>query len=189
MTLNITRKYLLRGYILGVLTHTTAWDRHWLGFWNSDHVVLKLSIRSSASPRLVVVWLDFWNPDHVVLKSSKRSSASPRSVAVWLGFLISDYVVLKSSIRSSALPCLVAVWLAFWNSDHVVVKSSIRTLASPWQQWSDWGLRVTQDAYFSLLSHTKQLLLVTFSDTTAGIGASFRTDGRQTAAAEGQTDA
>ena len=24
----ITRKYPLRGYILGVLTHTTAWDRH-----------------------------------------------------------------------------------------------------------------------------------------------------------------
>ena len=24
-----TRKYLLRGYILGVLTHTTAWDRLW----------------------------------------------------------------------------------------------------------------------------------------------------------------
>ena len=25
------RKYPLRGYILGVLTHTTAWDRHWGG--------------------------------------------------------------------------------------------------------------------------------------------------------------
>ena len=24
-----TRKYPLRGYILGVLTHTTAWDPHW----------------------------------------------------------------------------------------------------------------------------------------------------------------
>ena len=24
-----TRKYPLRGYILGVLTHTTAWDRNW----------------------------------------------------------------------------------------------------------------------------------------------------------------
>ena len=27
----ITRKYLLRGYILGVLTHTTALDRLWGG--------------------------------------------------------------------------------------------------------------------------------------------------------------
>ena len=27
----ITRKYPLRGYILGVLVHTTAWDRHWGG--------------------------------------------------------------------------------------------------------------------------------------------------------------
>ena len=26
-----TRKYPLPGYILGVLTHTTAWDRHWGG--------------------------------------------------------------------------------------------------------------------------------------------------------------
>ena len=26
-----TRKYPLRGYILGVLTHTTAWDQHWGG--------------------------------------------------------------------------------------------------------------------------------------------------------------
>ena len=60
----------------------------------------------------------------------------------------------------------------------MVLKLSIPTLALPWRQRSDWGLRVTQDAYFSLLSHTKQLLLVTFSDTTAGIGASFRTDAR-----------
>ena len=49
-------------------------------------------------------------------------------------------------------------------------------------------MRVTQNAYFSLITHTKQLLLVTVSDTSAGIGASFRTDTRQTAAAEGQTD-
>ena len=30
------------------------------------------------------------------------------------------------------------------------------------------------------MTHTKQLLLVTFCDTTAGIGASFRTHGQQT---------
>ena len=30
-TLWFTWKYPLRGYILGVLTHTTAWDRHWGG--------------------------------------------------------------------------------------------------------------------------------------------------------------
>ena len=29
--LYITRKYPLRGYILGVLTHTTAWDQNWGG--------------------------------------------------------------------------------------------------------------------------------------------------------------
>ena len=31
------------------------------------------------------------------------------------------------------------------------------------------GLRVTQNAFFSILTHTKQLLLLTFCDTTAGI--------------------
>ena len=28
---DFTRKYPLRGYFLGVLTHTTAWDRLWGG--------------------------------------------------------------------------------------------------------------------------------------------------------------
>ena len=36
------------------------------------------------------------------------------------------------------------------------------------------------------MTHTKQLLLVTFCDTTAGIGASFQRDAPT--AAEGQTD-
>ena len=30
----MTRKYPLRGYILGVLTHTTALDRFWGGFYS-----------------------------------------------------------------------------------------------------------------------------------------------------------
>ena len=37
---------------------------------------------------------------------------------------------------------------------------------------------MTKNAYFSLLTHAKQFLLVTFSDTTAGNGASFRTHER-----------
>ena len=50
-------------------------------------------------------------------------------------------------------------------------------------------MRVTQNAYFSRMTHTKQLLLVTFCYTTAGIGASFRTHGRMDARTEeGQTD-
>ena len=50
---------------------------------------------------------------------------------------------------------------------------------------------MTKDAYFSLLTRTKQLLLVTFCDTLAGIEVSFwadgngRTDGRTP---DGQTD-
>ena len=69
-----TRKYPLRGYILGVLTHTTALDRLWGG-----DVFLRLHIRSSA--------------DHVILKSSIHSSASPRSAALRLGFWKSDQMV------------------------------------------------------------------------------------------------
>ena len=45
---------------------------------------------------------------------------------------------------------------------------------------------MTQNAYFSLMTHTKQLLIVTFCDTTAGIAASFQTHSRMTV--EGQTD-
>ena len=55
-------------------------------------------------------------------------------------------------------------------------------------------LRVIQNAYFSLLTHTKQLLLVTFCDLPAETGVSFRTHGRtdermmDRRTAEGQTD-
>ena len=53
---------------------------------------------------------------------------------------------------------------------------------------------MTQDAYFLLLTHTKQLLLVTFCDTLAGIEFSFwpdgtgRTDRRTDERTEGQTN-
>ena len=52
-------------------------------------------------------------------------------------------------------------------------------------------LRVTKNAYFSLLTHTKKLLLVTLSDLAAETGVSFRTDGRtenRLTEAEGQTE-
>ena len=35
-----TRKYLLRRYILGVLTHTTAWDQ----IWGGDYTLKGVSI-------------------------------------------------------------------------------------------------------------------------------------------------
>ena len=79
------------------------------------------------------------------------------------------HVVLELNKHTLTLPCSAEVSLASWNSDHVVLKSSIRTSASPRRQRSHLGLRVTQNAYFSLLTHTKQLLLVTFCDPTAGI--------------------
>ena len=47
---------------------------------------------------------------------------------------------------------------------------------------------MTQDVYFTLLTHAKQLLLVTFFHTTAGNGASFRTHERNDGTTDGQTD-
>ena len=49
------------------------------------------------------------------------------------------------------------------------------------------GLRVTQNAYFSLLTLTKKLLLVTFCHPIAETGVSFRKHGR-TERKDGQTD-
>ena len=73
----------------------------------------------------------------------------------------------------------------------MVLKSKVRTSASPRRQRSHWGVRVTQDAYFSLLTHTKQLLLVTFCDTLAEIEVRFgRTEPepRKDGNTDGQTD-
>ena len=56
----------------------------------------------------------------------------------------------------------------------MVLKSSIRTLALPWRQQSEWGLRVTQNAYFSLKTHTKQLLFLTLCDTVQELDLVFR---------------
>ena len=53
---------------------------------------------------------------------------------------------------------------------------------------------MTKDAYFSLLTRTKQLLLVTFCDTLAGIEVSFgadgtgQTNGRMDERTDGQTN-
>ena len=42
----------------------------------------------------------------------------------------------------------------------------------------DLKLKVTQNIFFSLLTCIKQLLLLTFCDSTAEIGVSFWTDGK-----------
>ena len=51
------------------------------------------------------------------------------------------------------------------------------------------GLRLTCNAYFSLLTHTKKLLSVTFCDQTAKTGLSFWTHGMDgTDGTDGWTD-
>ena len=69
----------------------------------------------------------------------------------------------------------------------MILKLSICTLASSWWQRSDWGLRMTQNAYFS---HAKKLLLVTYCDTTAETEVSVWTHGRteRNERKDGQTD-
>ena len=51
-------------------------------------------------------------------------------------------------------------------------------------------MRVTQNAFFSLLTHTKQLSLMTLCNTTAGIRFSFwkHVTDTQREHTEGQTD-
>ena len=71
--------------------------------------------------------------------------------------------------------CLEQLLLSFWNSDHMVSKSSIHTLASPWQQWSDLGLGVTQNEQYLISKYTNQLLFVKFCDRSAGNEASILT--------------
>ena len=46
-----TRKYPLRGYFLGVLTYTTAWDR----LWGGDVFLRLYNLLSSASPHMTAV--------------------------------------------------------------------------------------------------------------------------------------
>jgi len=146
----LTRKYPLRGYILSVLTHTTALDQ----LWGGDGTLTMWFLNWVYAP-----WL--------------RLGGS--SLTWHLELLPSG---LKIECTNLGSPLAGAVWLRIWNSDHVVLKLIIRTSASPRQQWSNWGVRVIQNAYFSLLSHTKQLFLVTFWDKTAENWASFRTHRR-----------
>ena len=114
--LAITRKYPLCGYILGMLTHTTAWDQHWGGLKH---------------------WSEFWNQQ--------------------VGFALPNIVIYRSWLcLASGLQCR--------------------------------GLGVTQNANFSLLTHTKKLLLVKFCDRTAETGVTFRTHGRNHGRTHGWTD-
>ena len=60
-TFELTRKYPLRGYLLGVLTHTTAWDRLWGGdvfkqAWNFNFCTWKATrIKWFLSSRILEV--------------------------------------------------------------------------------------------------------------------------------------
>ena len=49
-------------------------------------------------------------------------------------------------------------------------------------------LRVTHNAYLLLLTHTKKLLLMTYFDTTAKTGVSFRTHIQEDINTDGKTE-
>ena len=81
---------------------------------------------------------------------------------IWCDFTILFIMTRKCPVRGYILGVLThttasagAVWLGIWNSDHVVLRLSVRTSALPQQQRSHTGLRASQHAYFSFLTHTK----------------------------------
>ena len=94
---------------------------------------------------------------------------SPRKVSFWSEIF---------QITKKLLRMIVLKHVSFFAMiSDFAVPPNICTSALLGRQRSHWGLRVTQDVYFLLLTHTKQLLLMTFCQTTAGTGASFRTHG------------
>ena len=91
-------------------------------------------------------------------------------------------------------------WDWYWGSDEILKRVLIHaaclhltylgnehSLASPCLM----DPRVSEggpECKFLLLTHTKQLLIVTFCEMTAGYGASFQTHKRTHGHTEGQTD-
>ena len=73
----LTKKYPLRRYILGMLTHTTALD--WL--WGGDETLtmcFKIEYTHLGFATERAVWFGIWNSEHVVLKFNIRTLASSR---------------------------------------------------------------------------------------------------------------
>jgi len=52
----MTRKYLLSGYILGVVRHTTAWDQHWRGDPNAGGQMNHIPIQPMPIPSFQRNW-------------------------------------------------------------------------------------------------------------------------------------
>ena len=105
--IGITRKYPLRGYFLGVLTHTTAWDRLWEG--EQTQVLVKNSLGIASLGSSLICLLKLW-PCGFKIEYTYLGFAS--AAAVWQGFWNSNHVGLKLSICSLALPRSAVVWLA-----------------------------------------------------------------------------
>ena len=77
----LTRKYPLRRYFLGVLTHTTAWDRLWGSEQTQVLVWNSLSVASLVSS--LICLLKLW-PCGFRIKCTHLGFASV--AAVWLGY-------------------------------------------------------------------------------------------------------
>ena len=82
--------------------------------------------------------------------------------------------------------CLGPTLGKWWNTEVSLINAARLRLAQYCIAWISGspclmdprGLRVTHNAYFSLLTHTKKLLLVTFCDPTAKTGVTFWTHTR-----------
>ena len=86
--------------------------------------------------------------------------------------LFSDSVNTKVSLINTAWLCLAQYRIAWISGSPCLMDPR--------------GLRVTHNAYFSLLTHTKKLLFVTCCDPIAKTGVAFWTHTRN--GKDGQTD-
>ena len=108
----------------------------------------------------------------------------------WMVKIYTSFIRKTKQMRvhprcANAHNCLGPTLGRWWNTKVSLIYAARLRLAEYCNAWiltSPWlmdprGLRVTQNAYFSLLTLTKKLLLVTFCDPTAETGVSFRTHG------------
>ena len=97
---------------------------------------LRLYIRSSASPRMTVVWHGFWNSDHVLSKLSTHSQASPQG---WQSNSTSGSMTMMKLGSMTGCMSQNAVWLCLaqhCSGINVTLNVFLSPLKYIWQLYS-----------------------------------------------------
>ena len=97
---------------------------------------LRLYIRSSASPRMTVVWHGFWNSDHVLSKLSTHSQASPQG---WQSNSTSGSMTMMKLGSMTGCMSQNAVWLCLaqhCSGINVTLNVFLSPLKCIWQLFS-----------------------------------------------------